>query len=125
MKLWRTMIVCTVVLTLLLTSTLASLSIQVSAVTYGDANGDGDVNMKDVLLVRKSIAGLGGMIDLIFFSEYSCAEDNRRFSDHFGVHTADESLVFAYNGIGILCLWEKRCIVYPVGIPALKTYHFF
>ena len=65
MKLWRTMIVCTVVLTLLLTSTLASLSIQVSAVTYGDANGDGDVNMKDVLLVRKSIAGLGGMIDLI------------------------------------------------------------
>ena len=50
---------------LILTTALASLSIGAGAVTYGDANGDGDVNMKDVLIVRKHIAGMDVEIDKI------------------------------------------------------------
>ena len=65
MKLWRMMLVCTVVITLLLTSTIASLSIQGGSVRYGDVNGDGEVNMKDVLVIRKSIAGQDVLIDQI------------------------------------------------------------
>ena len=35
-----------------------------TAVVYGDANGDGAVNMKDVLIVRKYIAGIEVEIDM-------------------------------------------------------------
>ena len=35
-----------------------------TAVVYGDANGDGAVNMKDVLLVRKYIAGIEVELDM-------------------------------------------------------------
>ena len=65
MKLWRMILVCAMVLTLIATPTLASLSIQGSSVLYGDVNGDGSVDMKDVLVLRKYIAGMSGEIDRV------------------------------------------------------------
>ena len=56
---------CLLVALLLATTGLSSLSIQVGAVMYGDVSGDGDVNMKDVLVLRKSIAGMKVDIDLV------------------------------------------------------------
>ena len=49
---------------LLLTTALAALSIHGVAITYGDANGDGNVDMKDVLVIRKNIAKLDVEINL-------------------------------------------------------------
>ena len=35
-----------------------SLSASAATIKLGDANGDGEVNMKDVLMLRKFLAGL-------------------------------------------------------------------
>ena len=43
--------------------TFGSSAVFASQTLYGDANGDGSVNAKDVLIMRKSIAGLGVTID--------------------------------------------------------------
>ena len=45
---------------LVLTAALSSLTLSIlgASVLYGDVNGDGSVDMKDVLLLRKSIAGI-------------------------------------------------------------------
>ena len=50
---------------LLVTSALASISIHAVAAIYGDADGDGSVTMKDVLLLRKHIAGLSATVDSV------------------------------------------------------------
>ena len=55
MKKW---VATVLVAALLLTAAFASLSIQVGAITYGDVSGDGNVDMKDVLTVRKYVAGM-------------------------------------------------------------------
>ena len=38
---------------------------EVVEITYGDANGDNTVNMKDVLTIRKYVAGIATSIDLV------------------------------------------------------------
>ena len=62
MKKWLAALLAVV---LLMTSALASLSIQGASVLYGDVNGDSSVDMKDVLLLRKHIAGHTVEIDLV------------------------------------------------------------
>ena len=52
-----------VTVALLATSLLASWSLQGASIVYGDVNRDGDVDMKDVLALRKYVAGHGGDID--------------------------------------------------------------
>ena len=56
---------CLLAAALIMTTGLASLVLQGAAVVYGDANSDGEVNMKDVLVVRKHIAGIGGAVDSV------------------------------------------------------------
>ena len=61
----RKWVACLLAAVLLMTTGLSSVAIRGASVVYGDVNGDGDVNMKDVLLLRKHIAGIGALIDLI------------------------------------------------------------
>ena len=61
----RKWIACLLAAALIVTTGLSSLVLQGASVIYGDGNGDGDVNMKDVLLLRKHIAGLSVEIDLV------------------------------------------------------------
>ena len=51
------------VVALLLTTALTSWSVSGYAVMYGDVNGDSDINMKDVLLLRKYISKMDVTID--------------------------------------------------------------
>ena len=57
---WKKVLAGLLAAALILTSAISSLTIQISgaSILYGDVNGDGSVDMKDTLSLRRYIAGL-------------------------------------------------------------------
>ena len=62
MKRWLAFL-CTLVLLIAQCAIGSTLSVASEDLLLGDATGDGEINMKDVLQTRKFIAGMGGKID--------------------------------------------------------------
>ena len=62
MKRWLAFL-CLIALLIAQSAIGPSLSVASDDLLLGDVNGDNDINMKDVLQTRKSIAGVGGTID--------------------------------------------------------------